>query len=195
MNKPDDLWERAAIIRDRKLGKRSQKLSEVSDACQHLGWVVHDVVGDNRYLCKECNERMERHPRARQVGYFESLDVIEQFRNGLVTLSDAAKETCMAFEELQHAIEKVNNADLPLRTTSLLDIEAVFPTPGLSIRELFETWKESFTDITDVEYHPIEGSIDGCALLIFSFVDNTRQRIRFTLAEFEEYRRNHGVKL
>jgi len=194
MNKPDDLWERAAIIKDRKLGKRSLKRSEVSDECKHLGWVIHDVVGENRYLCKECDARLRRHPRARKVGYFASLDVIEQFRKGLITLQEASSQACMAFEDLQRASEQLRNVNLPARTTSLVDIEAVFPTPGSTISELFDLWKDPFPDITDVEYYPVEGSIDDCALLIFSFVDNTRQRVKFARVEFDEYRRNYGVE-
>jgi len=30
--------------------------------CKHTGWVSHDIQGDNRFWCRECDERFINHP-------------------------------------------------------------------------------------------------------------------------------------
>ena len=32
------------------------------EVCGHTGWVSHDVQGDNRFWCRECDERFTNHP-------------------------------------------------------------------------------------------------------------------------------------
>jgi len=32
------------------------------ETCRHTGWVSHDVQGDNRFWCRECDERFINHP-------------------------------------------------------------------------------------------------------------------------------------
>lgn len=32
------------------------------EACGHTGWVSHDIQGDNRFWCRECDERFTNHP-------------------------------------------------------------------------------------------------------------------------------------
>lgn len=36
--------------------------NEESDVCRHTGWVSHAVQGDNRFWCRECDERFTNHP-------------------------------------------------------------------------------------------------------------------------------------
>tara|TARA_R110002126_G_C10490983_1_gene504913 strand:+ start:149754 stop:150224 length:471 start_codon:yes stop_codon:yes gene_type:complete len=35
---------------------------EDEEVCRHTGWVSHDIQGDNRFWCRECDQRFINHP-------------------------------------------------------------------------------------------------------------------------------------
>lgn len=41
---------------------KSKVEEEEEEACGHTGWVSHDIQGDNRFWCRECDERFTNHP-------------------------------------------------------------------------------------------------------------------------------------
>ena len=201
----------AGILRGKKrreaIEKRQKELEEEALRCKHDGWVIHDIQGHNRFLCKECDERFPVHPKAPaiqadvKVPFLDSLGAMTEFRNGMKTFSDAVAKTKMSVDEFKQALidnfpplverETIQHVTLsnptskeivisekPLRTTCPDEIEkGIFPTYGCSNLELSRIWMETFPDVTNVDIYDDE--LRRLKVVTLTFVDNTKQRVEF----------------
>ena len=117
INRRDDEWRKqsaaqSGILRAKKRREAMEKRRAEPETpqCKHKGWVVRDVQGDNRYLCKECNARFPRHPQMTRsepevpVIPDHVLDAMTEFRQGAKTFSDACKQATLSAEEFKEAI-------------------------------------------------------------------------------------------
>jgi len=95
-----------------------QMVAIIEPACEH-GFVVRDVVGDNRFLCKECNVRFPRHPsmisktltfNSPSVSIANNLHttaILTEFHDGMITFSEAAQATRFSLAEMKKAMEEL----------------------------------------------------------------------------------------
>jgi len=179
----------------------------VTAGCQHTGWVVRDIQGENRFLCNECGERFARHPQMIKTSPKVNklvkpvLDAMTEFRQGMKTFSDACDQARMSAEDFKKAIQntfppvdtyeeiatigslvtqRVVTGQEPQRTSDPEEIERdLFPTYGVSASELLERWREVWPDICSMDYHSYEGSIDRKTMIILTFIDDSKQRLTF----------------
>ncbi len=179
--------------------------------CQHRGWVAHEIQDDNRFVCRECDERFPRHPQLMPSKPEEFiipsniLDVLTEFRLGGVTFTQACKDTTLSAEQFKDTIKKafppvdiyeevatmgslvtqriVTGQELQ-RSSDPEEIEEVFfATHGLSSEDLLYIWREGWPDVEHVDVYPYEGSRDRKTVVIVTFNDNTKQRFEFTEKE------------
>ena len=55
--------ERAELVACPEIPSAKPQVEVDEDvSCKHTGWVSHDVQGDNRFWCRECDERFINHP-------------------------------------------------------------------------------------------------------------------------------------
>ena len=182
-------------------------------SCKHTGWVAREIHGDNRFVCRECDERFPRHPQMIEpkgeefVIPYDVLKSMSEFRQGAATFTQACKDTALSAEQFKDAIEKAfppvdNYEDIsvmgslvtqrvvigrePQRTSDPEDIEKnLFPTLGSSTSELLESWREAWPDIRAMEIHPFEGSRDRMTMVILTFIDESKQRLTFSECEIQ----------
>lgn len=177
--------------------------------CRHKGWVARDIQGENRFLCKECDERFVRHPRAPRKSdiFLGALEHVKDFRNGLATFTEACEAASISAKDFKDALteafppvdtyeeiatigslvtQRVVTGREPQRTSDPEDIEDnLFPTLGSSTSELLESWREAWPDIRAMEIHPFEGSRDHMTMVILTFIDESKQRLKFSECEIQ----------
>lgn len=175
--------------------------------CQHKGWIAHDIQGENRFLCRECDERFVRHPRAprQSTEFLDAVGSMKDFRNGLATFTEACDAAKMSAQGFKNALieafppvdiyeeiatigslvtQRVVTGREPQRTSDPEDIEKnLFPTRGMGTSELLEAWRGAWPDIREMEVHPFEGSRDRMTMVILTFVDESKQRLKFSEVE------------
>ncbi len=95
-----------------------QMVAIVEPECSH-GFVVRDVVGDDRFLCKECDVRFPRHPSmmpkepkfnspSMSIGNnLHNTAILTEFHDGLITFSAAAQATQFSLAEMKRAMEEL----------------------------------------------------------------------------------------
>lgn len=170
--------------------------------CEH-GFVVHDVQGDNRFLCRECDERFPRHPDMIEQEMFqpdlaEAYDHLARFRDGLITFTKAIQKTRFSLEEFTAAMRKVYPPEVvyqdqyslsspdpigkeiayvePGRTSCPAEIEKVFGNPDINLDTLNGIIFDGvFPDIQEVRH------IDRPELKLMNieieFVDGSVQKV------------------
>lgn len=173
--------------------------------CQH-SYVVRNIVGANRFLCKECDERFPHHPGLTKVedqGTF-TLDgeTIERFRDGLITMGEAAKETTIAAEDFLEAIRTIlpptANVLLdtslggvkvgtvvsvePQRTSCPKAIDDFFSNPDITTTDIQDMFDDKiFPDIVDVTHDHSVDYYNPCdpyrTSVTITFVDDTQQLV------------------
>ena len=91
----------------------------IEPTCGH-GFVVRDINGDNRFHCKECDERFPRHPSMmpKKTAKFENAPfsiahalhntaILTQFREGIVTFSEAAQATTFSLDQFTEEMQRL----------------------------------------------------------------------------------------
>jgi hypothetical protein len=99
---------------------------EIEDEkCEH-GFVVRDIQGDNRFLCRECDARFPRHPSLLatvefEVDGLEIANTLVDFRKGLVTFTEATKRTNLTLDAFKEGMEKISRPllNVQFNTSSL----------------------------------------------------------------------------
>lgn len=214
VNDPDEerflLGKRNAVEEGRHRAKKrleamaKRNKVEVEPGCEHKGFVVRDIQGDDRFLCRECNARFPRHPQVTKsepqdsTMFYQALDVMTDFRQGMKTFSDACKQASMSAEEFKKALidafppvmeytevqtmsrgrQRVPLGESPQRTSDPEAVDSIFPTPGVDPAELLRVWEESFPDITEVNVEHDDRNM--CRVMKFDFVDGTTQRVEIS---------------
>ena len=174
--------------------------------CKH-GYVVRNIMGANRFLCKECNERYLHHP-----GLIKTEDqdtptphpaTMQAFREGLITFAETIKDATLTtkdfLEAIQTAFPPIVNMELcddlnggragivtsvePQRTSCPKEIEDFFGDPNITttdIQNMFDC--KLFPDIVELTH---DHSIDAHDPLhdpyrtsvMITFVDDTQQLV------------------
>ena len=159
------------------------EIEQPTDQCEH-GFVVHDVQEQNHFLCRECGDRFHRHPDMIEQEMFrpddaEVYDYIAQFRDGLVTFTEAVKQTSLELDEFVKAMnfafppEEVYQDQYsigsqgpigkelayiePARTSCPAEIERVFGSPEATLDLINSVVNGGvFPDIEEVRHidHP-----------------------------------------
>jgi len=191
----------------------------VTAGCQHTGWVVRDVQGENRFLCNECSERFVRHPQMIKTSPKVNklvkpiLDAMTEFRQGMKTFSDACDQARMSAEDFKKAIQntfppvdtyeeiatvgslatqRVVTGQEPQRTSDPEEVEAIFKTPGLAKNDLTKIWTAAFTDIKEVDFWRDDCNMRDCITL--EFVDGTKQLVENTDKDLRDHARSLMTK-
>lgn len=173
------------------------------DLCEH-GFVVRDIQGENRFLCRECDERFPRHPdmmdqetfRPDEAGMY---DILAQFRDGLITFSEAIQKTSFSLEEFKETIAKIFPPDVetiehytlgqktvgtptiinegPKRTSCPAEIEKIFGDPEISLVELNTMMFDGdiFPDLQEVR-HVDEPELQQMTIEV-DFIDGSVQKV------------------
>lgn len=160
--------------------------------CQHAGWVAHAIQGENRFICRECDERFVRHPGApKSTKFLDALEHIKDFRKGLATFTEACDATKLSAQEFKDSLIGLFGAqewepNRATRTSDPEDIEKnLFPTEGVGTSELLEAWRGAWPDIRAMDYHSYNGSRDRETMIILTFIDESKQRLKFSELEIK----------
>lgn len=205
-----------------QFGKESVKLGEVElfeyteketvaevtavpePECDH-GFVVRDVVGDDRFLCKECNVRFPRHPSMMPKHvisvHTSSVNIenaLTQFREGIATFTQAIQATSLSLEEFTKRMkdmfppEPIYDRQLtigggqvgyvqideePKRTSCFKEVEDVFGNPHVTVDQVnqFRDGPDVFPDVVEVS-HTMDETY-GAMIVEVGFVDGSTQRV------------------
>lgn len=173
--------------------------------CQH-SYVVRNIMGTNRFLCKECNERFSGHPglaKAKiQSTFTFDMDTMTKFREGMITFAEAVQDTTLAakdfLEAIQIAFPPMANVLLgddlndgrfgtvtsvePQRTSCPKEIDDFFGNPDITSTDVQSMFDDKiFPDIAEVAH---DHSIDPCnpsdpyrTLVTIKFIDDTEQLV------------------
>ena len=85
---------------------------EIEDKkCDH-GFVIRDIQGDNRFLCRVCDARFPRHPsllakREVLTSHVTGITIansLRMFREGMATFTEATERTRLSLDEFKEAI-------------------------------------------------------------------------------------------
>ena len=196
--------ERAAQA---KIARRAKRIAEenAKPACEH-GFVVRDIQGENRWHCKECDQRWERHPKApAPKNEHPILDaplanlVAEEFSKGIHTFSEAVRQAQVSVEEFKEVFEEVVKPKLiveethtignptpiktvigtsPARVSDPEEVDAIFTDAGVKKIDLNRIWRDAFPDITDVEIYDDHRNMNN--VVNVTFVDGTKQRVEIS---------------
>ncbi len=170
--------------------------------CKH-SYVVRNILGANRFLCKECNERFSGHPGLAKteddVTLMFSMDTMTKFRHGMITFAEAVQDTALAAKDF---LEAVQTAFPPMvnmvfedslddrqvgtvldvesqRTSCPKEIEAFFSNPDVTstdIQNMFDC--KLFPDIAEVSHdHSLDLRDPWCTSITVTFIDDTRQLV------------------
>ncbi len=173
--------------------------------CKH-GYVVRNIMGANRFLCKECNERFLHHPGLVKAKHQDTLtacmDTMARFREGLITFTEAVKDATLTSKEFLEAVQTafppMVNMELcndlsdgqvgivtsvePQRTSCPKEIEAFFGDPNMTttdIQNMFDC--KLFPDIVELTHdHSIDTFNFGDPYrtsVMITFVDDTQQLV------------------
>lgn len=173
------------------------------DVCKHRGFVVRDIVGDFRFLCRECNKRFRRHPWAKSEvdEYMEKYrrelgSAMEDFRHGIMTLTNAVKQSQVSMRVFKEALKTYYPPKLilepiqtigqgtvghavvgaePQRRSDPEEFETLIGNPKVSGADKTRVIREVFTDVTG--YKRWEDMEKRYHVMVFDFVDSTKQRI------------------
>lgn len=206
-------WERQRTTQD-KIQKLRDSTTRATPTCQHKGFVAREVKGDYRFVCRECNERFERHPWIQKTDKNKAdRSTMEEFRNGMLTFTEAVKRTTFSAEELKEALKimsppepiieeiyqvghlrptYVKTGYEPQRTSDPEELESIFCTPGLSADELEKIWNVSFPDVEYIDTH--QDIMRDKKVYTFNFIDGTAQRVEIDLHEIKAARSVYKTK-
>lgn len=174
---------------------------EVEDKkCEH-GFVVRDIRGDDRFLCRVCDARFPRHPSLLEkvvepkVEGITIANSLRMFREGMMTFTEAAKRTNLSLNAFKEAIENLfpptanvafysnrigSNQPIgrvtsvePRRTSCPKKVEEYFANPDSSPIAP-KSWGFPFDDVTEVsQYREITDQL----VIYVEFVDGTKQKV------------------
>lgn len=169
-------------------------------SCEH-GFVVRDIKDDNRFLCRECDERFPRHPSLMQINprveEAQLEDGLNLFREGVYTFAEAMKKTRLSTDEFIKVVKKMFppkevghfntiNADgsvesgpvlAPQRVSCPEEIDTFFGDPNITNTDIVNVVKSriTFPDITHVDHRP---EPENRLMVVYvHFVDDTIQRV------------------
>ena len=181
---------------------------EEDQSCYH-GFVVHDVKGDNRFLCRECDERFPRHPSLMckepdKMPDSELIGWLWQFREGCMTLAKVVEKTTLSLNEFKESLQRLfapavttmthRNIGTGVSTSIVVDqekqrtscpqeIDDLFSNPNTTVDDLERIAKDPyvFPDIVKVTHTPsIRPDI---TIVEVEFIDSTIQRIEVSYAD------------
>ena len=172
--------------------------------CQHT-YVVRSREGDYKYLCKECNERYVRHPKApdpaatlvvAQPKDVRTINELQRFREGLSTYSEVVRKTTLSLDEFKkamtaafppmHTVQLSETMGVPglvghvvdtepQRTSCPEQVEAVFGDINVNISDLMKITEKVFKDVTEVKHEYSQATRQ--MVITLHFVDSTKQRV------------------
>ena len=174
----------------------------IEEDCYH-GFVVHNVKGDNRFLCRECDERFPRHPsmmdkKPAAPPDSELLFPLSEFREGLLTFAQVAQKTTLSLNALKDAIKRLFPPNVETiqhrsingqllapvvidqevqRTSCPKEIDDLYSDPDVTMYDLERIRKDPyvFPDIVNVRHTPSIQS--DMTIVMVEFIDGTVQRI------------------
>lgn len=175
----------------------------LEESCEH-GFVVRDIQGENRFLCRECDERFLRHPDMMEQEMFRPdeagvYDKLAQFRDGLITFPEATKATGLTLREFKETIARVFPPDQewqeqymvgvrqPInrvlinegltRTSCPAAIEALFGNPEITLTDIEAVVNSGgvFSDITEVRHYNLPETPN--IVIEIEFIDNSTQKV------------------
>lgn len=206
--------QRAAQDKVQKMRNATELKQEVHSGCQHDGFVAREIEDDFRFVCRECNERFVKHPKAPHVPTAKTatlpsnfMEVAENFRDGRLTFPMALKDTGMTAEQFTQGI--IDSFPPEIEKEELEHWEIGNPIP--QVVTLSETEIKRTTPYEDVEAiaptHGISGEelvniwmtafpdvvsvrCEDCntfnyKTVIFEFIDGTKQRVDTLYKEFD----------
>tara|TARA_S200002703_G_C3773066_1_gene237969 strand:+ start:134 stop:1105 length:972 start_codon:yes stop_codon:yes gene_type:complete len=229
VDKLENEWRKQSAVQDGILrGKKRREAMEKrhgeseTQQCEHRGWVIREVVGRDRYLCKECNARFARHPqvvkpRPQKVNKLLKpvLDAMTEFRQGAKTFTKACEQASMSAEDFKKAITKSFPPKMIQETVQEYRIgEAVagevvvakYPEPQRTsdpeeVEGIFTTPGVSQEDLMKIwqtafpDVTNVEFSRDEfrmCQTMTLDFVDGTTQLIEISDKD-ADYNVNKGI--
>jgi len=189
-------------IEHKPIGSRMEEVVEVVDeSCEH-GFVVREILGDNHFLCRECNERFPRHPSVMENERFrpddaEVFDSLAQFRDGMKTYSEVCKQTSLSLEEFVETVQRIFPPDEeyvdqyeigkkdpigkefvrfgPQRTSCPEKVEDIIGCPEITLTDLNEIIRNTFPDIVEIEHLNCKATKE--MIIYVTFVDGSTQKI------------------
>lgn len=175
-------------------------------SCKHE-FVVRDIDGHNRFLCRECDERFPRHPdmikQEDPVGSSTIKDILDKFRLGLTTFKEAIEATRFSLSNFVDAITEhypieheqieelsmcnpipvlMDGMELPRRTSCPKAIDDAFSDSAATLTDLNDLVANVFLDIQELKHH---NSYAGNPPfrhtdIIVVFIDDTRQLVQLS---------------
>ena len=176
--------------------------------CDH-GFVVRDIVGEDRFLCRECDTRFPRHPsmmpkeiihtpRLNISNSLHQRNILSNFREGMITLTDACKLTTHSLADLTQAMQDMFPPDQnymehrtigqgvtgqvmlpegPKRVSCYQEVENVFGNPNVTIDQInqFGRGTSIFPDVTEVRH--VMDDQNAVMIVEIHFVDGSMQRV------------------
>lgn len=172
--------------------------------CKHTGFVVRDIQGENRFLCRECNERFPRHPQMIKIVHHTAAvtratmedmrATLDEFRQGAISFSSAMKVLNTNLEEFTKACsqlfppeigaESIHNISTGesrilqvsehARTSCPKEVEEWFSDPSIYLDPMEAI--EKFPDITEARYE-FSASMTDRIEIVVDFIDGSTQVI------------------
>lgn len=193
---------------------RIKEERENMPGCKHKGFVVRDIQGVNRFLCKECDERFPRHPWGKKTLVVTDLDpvkvmtVMESFREGIITLATTMRKLQFTIEEFTIATTNL----FPPRKTPIREVAHEIGSPKARIvvtGEYDEPQRTSTPQEVEDVFHDQNTNLDAltinalvnrfpdlksmesideqiCQRMVYKlkFIDDTIQRVEVPHSEF-----------
>ena len=169
-------------------------------SCTH-GFVVPQAGG---FLCKECDEKFAKYPRAVNGVNTPALappeGVLRSFHDGMVSFSETIKRTTFSLDEFTQAMRemyppeaieeiydiiggafgdvhnpvKITTGYTPTRVSCFKEVEDFINNPDTTVTEV-RAVMEKFGDITEVEL--LHHAVTDTDTLMITFNDGSRQRV------------------
>lgn len=195
-------------------GDPHEKVEMEEPKCDH-GFVVRDIQGDNRFLCRECDARFPRHPSLLERVEFKVADTtiansLSMFRDGMETFTEAAKRTNLSLDAFKQSLKRLfpPKANVEFFSYSLgsnqpigkvTSVEEQRTSCPKEIEDYFAnqnstcltpgSWGFPFNDVTEVSSH--KDLTTNQIIFSIEFVDGTIQkvtRLSFILSKFLPHR-------
>ena len=202
------------IITEVEKEENAIRKEEALEACSHTGFVVRNIQGENRFLCKECNARFPRHPqmikivhnttRVTRATMEDMRATLNEFRQGAISFSSAMKVLNTNLEEFTKACSQLFPPDeewMEQRTIGngkvnrvLINVEPVRVSCPKLVEEYFSDMSVNadallpegkFPDIVGVS-HNINTDTDRIIIDV-DFIDGTTQKVN-TITPYDPYR-------
>lgn len=159
--------------------------------CQH-SYVVRNILGANRFLCKECWARFLHHPGLSRVENQGTStldrDIMAKFREGFITFEEAIKGTNLSDKEFLEAVQIVSPPMVDMifderRTSCPKEIEDFFGDPDVTTTDVQSMFDDKlFPDIVEVSHDHSIDSQDPLhdpyrTSVTVTFIDYTEQLV------------------